>query len=83
MRKMKLTKYEREIEKAIDRGELVDVSKKEFDEIARAIAARRKDAVLNIRINKDDLTKIKKKASKLGVKYQTFIAEVLHTVAMR
>lgn len=81
MKKIKLTKYEQEIEDAIDKGELVPVSRQEFDEIAQLLAQRRKDAVLNIRINSQDLAAIKEKARKMGVKYQTFIAEMLHRVA--
>lgn len=81
MRRIKLTKEERAIEDALVRGEYQDVPKEEFDEIARALAARRKDAVLNIRINSEDLASLKKKANKLGIKYQTFISEILHRVA--
>jgi predicted DNA binding CopG/RHH family protein len=46
------------------------------------IARRKKDAVLNVRINSDDLEGIKQKARKLGVKYQTFVSEILHKVAL-
>ena len=81
MRKMKLTRREKAIEDALVRGEYVSVSKEEHERIARAIAAYRKDAVLNLRINGQDLKNLKRKAEKLGVKYQTFIAEILHRVA--
>ena len=81
MRRIKLTREERAIEDALLRGEYVSVSKKEFNEIAQALARRRKDAVLNIRVNSEDLKSIKQKASRHGVKYQTFIAEFLHRVA--
>ena len=80
-RRIKLTRQEKEIEDALLRGEYQRVSKEEFDEIARSLAARRKDAVLNIRVNSQDLENLKQKAKKLGVKYQTFISEVLHRVA--
>ena len=80
-RQIKLTRYEREIEEASERGEYVPVPKEEFDRIAKAIEARRKDAVLNIRVNRQDLESLKQKAAKLGVKYQTFIAEILHRMA--
>lgn len=83
MRRVKLTKFEREIEEAVGRGEYVPVSKEEFNKIAQAIARYRKDAVLNIRVNSQDLRCLKEKAQKLGVKYQTLISEVLHHVAMR
>lgn len=79
--RIKLTRQEREIEEAALRGEYIDVSKEEFDRLARAIEARRKDAVLNIRLNSLDLKSLKQKAAKLGVKYQTFIAEILHRAA--
>lgn len=81
MRKIKLTKQERAAEDALLRGEYVSVSKEKFAEIAAALEARKKDAVLNIRVNSYDLENIKQKAQKLGVKYQTFISEVLHKVA--
>ena len=81
MRRIKLTRQEKEIEDAALRGEYIPVSKEEFEEIAASLAAHRKDAVLNIRINSYDLKSLKKKAHKLGVKYQTFIAEILHRAA--
>ena len=81
MRRIKLTRAEREIENALLKGEYVSVSKAEFDEVAQAIAHRRKDAVLNIRINSGDLRSLKQKAQRHGIKYQTFIAELLHRVA--
>ena len=81
MKRIKLTREEQAIEDAALRGEYVPVSKEEFDEIVQAIRAHRKDTVLNIRINGQDLKNIKEKARRLGVKYQTFISEVLHRVA--
>jgi len=63
------------------KGQWVPVSKAENDAIATALKSRKKDAVLNIRVNSHDLSQIKKRAKKLGVKYQTFISEVLHHVA--
>jgi len=81
MRAVKLTKQERAVEEALVKGEYVSVSKKEFNEIAQALARRKKDAVLNIRVNKYDLDSIKQKASRLGIRYQTFISEILHKVA--
>ncbi len=81
MRKIKLTRQEKEIEDALLKGEYVNVSKKELAEIKQALEARKKNAVLNIRINQYDLEHIKQKAAKMGVKYQTFISEILHRVA--
>lgn len=81
MRKSNLTRQEKVIEDSLLKGEYVNVSKSEFSAIAEAVAARKKDAVLNIRVNSRDLASIKQKAHKLGVKYQTFISEVIHRIA--
>ena len=82
MRTPKLTCQEKEIEKALLEGKYTPVSDNEFMAIAEAINRRKKNAVLNVRINRKDLEDIKKKAKRLGIRYQTFIAEVLHKVAM-
>ena len=81
MNKFKLTKEEKAIEKALIRGEYKPVSPAENERIARAIQKRRKDAVLNIRVNSEDIRNIKLKAARLGVPYQTFISELLHRFA--
>ena len=79
MRKIKLTKEEQWIENHLE--EFVPVGKDKFNEIVQALEARKKNAVLNIRVNSYDLEHIKRKAQKLGIKYQTFISEILHKVA--
>ena len=81
MRQAKLTSAERAIEHALLQGEYVSTNKASFEDIAQAIARRRKDAVISIRVNSQDLKQIKGKAKRLGVRYQTFISEVLHRVA--
>jgi len=81
MKKIKLSKSEADIEKGLLRGEYVPLGAAEERAVARAIAARRKDAVLNIRVNSQDLTHLKQKAKRLGVPYQTFISEILHHYA--
>lgn len=81
MRRMKLTRYEKKIERDLINGVYVQGSKEETERIRAAIEAYRKNAILHIRINEGVLRKLKEKAKKLGVKYQTFIAEVLRTVA--
>ncbi|MBI2119887.1 MAG: hypothetical protein HYT97_09740 [Elusimicrobia bacterium] len=81
MRKLKLSKQESEIEKALVSGEYIKIDHQEFEEIAQAISHRKKDSVLNIRVNSEDLKNIKQKANRLGVKYQTFVSELLHQVA--
>jgi len=79
MRKFKLTKEEQWIEDHME--EFVPASREVFNKIAQALEARRKDAVLNIRVNSFDLAQLKQKAQKLGIKYQSFISEILHRVA--
>ena len=79
MRKIKLTKEEQWIEDHAE--EFVPVGKEEYDKIVAALERRKKDAVLNIRVNSYDLEHLKQKARKMGIKYQTFISEILHKVA--
>ncbi len=81
-RNIKLTKQEQEIENSLITGKFIDIEKEKFEEISQAISRRKKDAVLNIRINSQDLKSIKQKAKKLGIKYQTLISEVLHKIAI-
>ena len=61
--------------------EYVPVSKAKFNTIVKALETRKKDAVLNIRVNRFDLENIRAKSRKPGVGYQTFISEILHKVA--
>ncbi|OGX16051.1 MAG: hypothetical protein A2166_05420 [Omnitrophica WOR_2 bacterium RBG_13_41_10] len=79
MRKIKLTKEERWIEDHAE--EFIPVSREKFEMIKQAIERRKRDAVLNIRVNSYDLEHLKQKARKLGIKYQTFISEILHKIA--
>lgn len=81
MRKIHLTRQEKAIESSLLVGEYVNVGKDEFEMIAQAIANRKKDAVLNIRVNSQDLKNIRQKAKRLGIRYQTFISELLHRIA--
>lgn len=79
MRKIKMTREERWVEEHLE--EFVPASKEKYYEIVHALERRKKDAVLNIRVNSYDLGTIKQKARKLGIKYQSFISEILHKVA--
>ncbi len=82
MKRIKLSKSEKAINRALVRGEYRPVGKMEFKSIAQAIARRRKNAVLNIRVNNEDLKSIKQKAERLGIPYQTFVSEMLHHFAI-
>lgn len=79
MRKIKLTREERAIEDSLE--EFVPVDRNEYEQIVQAIAARKKDTVLNIRVNSRDLASIKQRAQRLGVKYQTLLSELIHRIA--
>ncbi len=79
MKKIKLTKEEQWIEDHAE--EFVSVSREKFEMIKQAIERKKRDAVLNIRVNSFDLAQLKQKAQKLGIKYQSFISEILHKVA--
>jgi len=80
-KRIRLTRSEQAIERAVARGEYRPASREEFKRIAEAIARRRKDAVLNIRINSQDLENIKQKARKMGIPYQSFVSELIHQYA--
>lgn len=81
MKKTKLTKEEQEIMAGIERDEFVPVTGKELKDVAEAIAARKKDATLTIRVNSNDIDRIKKMANRKGIPYQSYISEVIHKVA--
>lgn len=81
MKTFKLSTNEKTIEKALLRGKYRPVSDGELKDIARAIEQKKKDTVLNIRLNSQDLKRLKMKARRLGLPYQTFIAEILHRFA--
>lgn len=76
----RLTKDERATENALLAGEFSDVSKAEFEAIAKSLVGKKRDAVLSIRVNKQDLKNIKLKAKQYGIAYQTLISEWLHRI---
>ncbi len=80
-KRIRLTRSEQAFERAAARGEFRLGSQEEFNRIAEAIARRKKDAVLNIRVNGEDLAIIKRKAKKMGIPYQTFVSELIHQYA--
>jgi predicted DNA binding CopG/RHH family protein len=82
MKSPKLSVYERSIEKDLLKGVYVPVSDEELHAISESLAHRKKDTVLNIRVNSQDLANIKHKARKLGLRYQTFLSEIIHKVAV-
>jgi predicted DNA binding CopG/RHH family protein len=81
MKRLKLSKKEKGIEDALVAGKFINVDSERFKDIANIIKRRQKDTAINLRINSQDLKIIKQKAKKIGVKYQSFISEVLHQIA--
>lgn len=81
MKKVKRAKEEREIEKAPVNGKSQPLKDKELRKIESALKARRKDITMTIRVNSEDIEKIRNKAKKMGVKYQSYISEIIHQVA--
>lgn len=78
---VKLDKEEREILKAIDRGEYVSsknlVGERErYAKIARYTLLKNK--TISIRISERDLLRLKAKAAEEGLPYQTLITSTLH-----
>ena len=81
MKKSYFSAEEKEIMESIERDEFVPVSGIELKEVAEAIAARKKDMTLTIRVNRNDINRIKKMAQSRGIPYQSYISEVIHRVA--
>ncbi len=81
MKKNYFSAEEKEIMESIERDEFVPVTDVELKEVVEAIAARKKDMTLTIRVNHKDINRIKKMAQKRGIPYQSYISEVIHRVA--
>ena len=82
MKKIKLDAAEKKIMTAIERDEFMPVIGKELREVAEAIAARKKDRTLTIRVNSNDIRRIKRLAGSKGIAYQSYLSEIIHRVAI-
>jgi len=79
--KLKLGEEELQILRDFERGEFESIlnfreEKRKLEEAARNTL--KKDSRINIRVSSRDLEKIRKKATKEGVPYQTLISSTLH-----
>ncbi len=81
MKKQHLDQEEKAIMEAIERDEFVPVTGADLRRVADAIAARKKDMTLTIRVNRNDINRIKKMAQKRRIPYQSYISEVIHRIA--
>jgi len=84
MKLYQLDPEEEEILKAFEEGKLVRVKdfekeKKMLEEAARNTSNKTRN--INIRLSEKDLNKLKAKAAREGIPYQTLAASVLHKAA--
>ena len=76
MKKVKLTKLEKEVEKDILKYK--PVSSKERQKIEKIIKKVSEKKNISLRVNGQDLELLKLLAEKEGIPYQTFISSILH-----
>jgi len=74
-----LDKYEQEIEDALDKGEFVSApnlaaTKEMFQEAAKNFRQLQETKSITLRVNIEDLIKVKAKAKRNGIAYQTLIS---------
>ena len=81
----KLSAEEKRMEAEIENGDWTRDADKEINrirsEMVDAAQNRSKDARVNLRLNPDDVEKIRAKADREGIPYQTLIGSVLHKYA--
>lgn len=81
-----LDEFEQEIEDSIGRGEFVsdpnfEENKKMFQEAAKRHIALRQSKSVTIRLKQKDLIKVKAKAARNKIPYQTLIGILIHKYA--
>jgi predicted DNA binding CopG/RHH family protein len=83
MKKIKLDKYEQEIEDGISVDFLKPTVNKERQTLIQQSAKNtfKKDKRINIRLTSNDLNNIQIKATKEGLPYQTLISSIIHKYA--
>ncbi len=81
----KLSAEEKKMESEIENGDWTPAADKEINRIRSqmvdAAQSRSKDARVNLRLNSDDVEKLRLKAEREGVPYQTLIGSILHKYA--
>ena len=80
MSKTKLSKEERTLLDAIEKGEFEStLTEQRRSELERAAANTfRKDKRINIRISNRDLLAVQSRASEEGIPYQTLVSSIIH-----
>ncbi len=81
----RLTDEERKLEAEIESGDWIPVDDQELyrlrSTMVEAAQGRGKEARVNLRLKADDVEKIRRKAEREGIPYQTLIGSVLHKYA--
>lgn len=77
--KVILDKYEQQVEDALSKGEFISNSdlkgtKQLFEEAAKNYRELQKTRSITLRVNNEDLIKVKAKAKRNGLAYQTLIS---------
>ena len=75
---IRLDKYEKDLEQALEKGEFVSIpnleaTKEMFQEAAKNFRQLQETKSITLRVNMEDLIKVKAKAKKNGLAYQTLI----------
>lgn len=80
MKKVKLSKEEKQLLDAVETGEFESVltEKRRAELVSAAKNTVRKDKRINIRISNRDLKAVQLKASKEGIPYQTLVSSIIH-----
>lgn len=81
--KITLDKYEQQIEDALSRGEFISTfdledTKQLFQEAVKNYRQLQETRSITLRVKKEDLIKVKSKAKRNGIAYQTLINLLIH-----
>lgn len=86
MKKIKLDNQEAKFEKALEKGEFVkannlNLTKRLFKETVENYQELQKSKRITIRVNQEDLIKVKVRAKKSNIPYQTLLNSLIHQFA--
>jgi len=76
MSKLKLDDYEKEIEKNILKFR--KASKTKINKIDRILQRANEKKIISLRVNSQDIERLKLRAEQEGIPYQTLISSILH-----
>lgn len=81
-----LDRYEQAIEKSLEKGKYISVknlrsSKKVFEEAVKNFKDLQKTKRVTLRVNKEDLLKVKARAKRIRIPYQRLLRALIHQYA--